>query len=68
MEDRMGKERRHFTPEFKVEAVRLAECGDKSFRAMAALGIHEPVLKRWRREMHRAKKEGTRFAPSHGRA
>ena len=69
MEDRMGKERRRFTPEFKVEAVRLAERGDKSIRAVAAdLGIHETVLKRWQREMHRAQKEGTCFAPGNGRA
>jgi transposase-like protein len=36
----MGKERRRITSEFKAGAIRLAEHGDKSTRAVAAdLGI-----------------------------
>jgi transposase len=43
--------RRHFTEEFKLEAVRLAERGDRSFNAVAHdLGVRPNVLRQWRRQ------------------
>jgi transposase len=49
--------------------VRLADRGVKSIRVVAEdLGIHETVLKRWRRELQMSKESGTRFAPGNGRA
>lgn len=43
----MGKKRK-FTNEFKVEAVGLAERGDRSVAQVAReLGLHETVLHRW---------------------
>ena len=44
----MGKQRRRFTREFKVEAVRLALAGDKPQKAVAAdMGIKPEALYRW---------------------
>jgi transposase len=43
--------RRHFTREFKLEAVRLAERGDRPFNAVAHdLGVRPNVLRQWRRQ------------------
>lgn len=43
--------RRHFTPEFKLEAVRLAEGSDRSVNEIAhELGIRPNVLRQWRRQ------------------
>lgn len=43
----MGK-RRKFTNEFKLEAVKLAECGDTPVAQVAReLGLNETVLRRW---------------------
>ena len=47
----MGKHRRRFTREFKIEAVRLALQGDKPQNAVAGdLGIKSETLYRWVRE------------------
>lgn len=44
----MGRERRSFTREFKREAVRLAESGDRPVSQVANdLGIDQSVLRRW---------------------
>jgi transposase len=43
--------RQQFTPEYKLEAVRLSEEGTKSIAAVAAdLGIPANQLHRWRRQ------------------
>jgi len=43
--------RRHFTQEFKLEAVRLAEGSDRPFNEIAhELGIRPNVLRQWRRQ------------------
>ena len=43
----MGK-RRQFTNEFKLEAVKLAERGERPIAQVAReLGLHETVLRRW---------------------
>ena len=48
----MGKnERRSFSEEFKVEAVRRAEAGGHAFTQIAReLGIHPSLLQTWRRK------------------
>jgi transposase len=44
----MGRERRSFTKEFKQEAVRLAESGDRTVGKLAEdLGLEQSVLRRW---------------------
>jgi transposase-like protein len=46
-----GKQRRRFTREFKVKAVRLALAGDKPQKSVAAdLGIKPEALYRWVKE------------------
>ena len=68
MSTEMGETRRRFTKEFKDEAVKLSERGDKTIRQVAVdLGIHEKELHRWRRERRQAQVTGTRFAPENGR-
>ncbi len=44
----MGKKRRRFSPEFKLEAVKLVkEGGVKVAQAARDLGIYETSLRRW---------------------
>jgi transposase len=44
----MGRDRRSFTREFKQEAVRLAESGDRPVGKVAEdLGVDQSVLRRW---------------------
>jgi transposase len=65
----MSQTRRRYTSEFKEEAVRLSERGDKTVRQVAEdLGIPEKMLHRWRSELRASRKHGTRFAPSNGHA
>ena len=65
----MSRVRRRFTREFKDEAVRLSERGDKTVRQVAEdLGIPEKDLHRWRAERRASRQNGTRFAPGPGRA
>lgn len=48
----MKKERRRFTEEFKVEAVKLWEnSGRKSTKVAADLGIQPQLLSRWAQEL-----------------
>jgi transposase len=69
MSTEMSEKRRRFTSEFKAEAVKLSERGDKAIRQVAAdLGIHEKELHRWRRENRQSQKAGTTFAPGNGRS
>ena len=43
--------RRHFTAEFKLEAVRLAETGERPLNEIAhELGVRPNVLRQWRRQ------------------
>ena len=43
-----NKKRRKFTPEFKAEAVRLCNVGDRSIARVAMdLGLAESALRRW---------------------
>ena len=48
----MTNKPRHYTVEFKQEAVRLVESSGKSVAQIAReLGIHDNMLYRWRREL-----------------
>ena len=68
--DRGGRRiRRSFTPEFKLEAVRLAALGDRSVSAVARdLGIGPEMLRQWARQATaRAAHGGTDVFPGHGK-
>lgn len=48
----MVQKRRKYDPEFKREAVRLAEESEKSAAQVARdLGIHRNLLYKWRKEL-----------------
>ena len=48
----MTKEKKNYTPEFKMEAVRLVtEQGYKTTEAARNLGIHPGVLNRWKKQL-----------------
>ena len=65
----MAEPKRKFTPEFKLEAVRLAAAGDKPLAQVAReLGILPNLLRNWRRQV--AEREGqltTDVFPGQGR-
>ncbi len=53
------KERRHFTREFKLEAVRLAAVGDKTKAKVAReLGIRVNQLRQWREDFALEERNG----------
>ncbi len=61
----MGKPRKKYTKEFKLEAVRLVVEKDRSARQVALdLGIHESLLHQWK---SRALKDGALAFPGTGR-
>lgn len=51
MRNQMNRTRRRYTREFKEEAVRLGERGDKTVRRVAEHpGVPDKALHRWRSE------------------
>jgi transposase len=57
--------RRKFTPEFKLEAVKLVlERGMTAAQAARDLGIHENVMRKWVKD---ARDHGTQAFPGQGR-
>ena len=64
-----GRIRRSFTPEFKLEAVRLAALGARSVSEVAReLGIGPEMLRQWTRQATaRAAHHGTDVFPGHGK-
>lgn len=64
----MAEPKRKFTPEFKLEAVRLAAAGDKPLAAVAReLGILPNLLRNWRRQVEgREGQPTTDVFPGHG--
>ena len=47
----IGMKQRRFTPEFKADAVKLVQGGDRSIREIAqSLGVSNVALSRWRRQ------------------
>ena len=68
MQSEMSQTRRHYTREFKEEAVRLSERGGMTVTQVAHdLGVRVKMLYRWRHEAHASQVTGTRFAPGNGR-
>jgi len=68
MEVFMAEPKRKFTPEFKLEAVRLAAAGDKPLAQVAReLGILPNLLRNWRRQVEgRAGQPPAALFPGHG--
>ena len=64
-----GRTRRSFTPEFKLEAVRLAGLGDRPASAVARdLDIRPEMLRQWTRQARtRAAHRGTDVFPGNGK-
>lgn len=64
-----GRICRSFTPEFKLEAVRLAALGDRPVSAVARkLGIGPEMLRQWTRQATaRAAHRGTDVFPGNGK-
>ena len=46
-----GRKKRRYTPEFKADAVKLVQRGDRSIRELAeALGVSYAALSKWTRQ------------------
>jgi transposase len=60
----MGDGRRRHSREFKLEAVRLVQAGQKASEVARDLGISAEVLRRWKRDFEAS---GERAFPGHGR-
>ena len=61
----MASIRRDFTDEFKAEAVRLVTVEGHSARQVAKdLGIHESLLRRWRRKLEVRQARAAGVSPS----
>jgi len=65
----MGHKRRQFTREFKLEAIRLAQLGEKPTNEVAHdLGIRPDVLRSWKRQFEgRAGLSGAEVFPGTGK-
>lgn len=65
----MAEPKRKFTPEFKLEAVRLASAGDKPLTQVAReLGILPNLLRNWRRQIEGREGQSTAdVLPGNGR-
>lgn len=58
------KTKKHYSQEFKEEAVRLAETSGNKSEVARDLGIHISLLGRWRRELQT---KGKQTFPGHGK-
>lgn len=65
----MGEKRRQFTREFKLEAIRLAQLGEKPVNEVAHdLGIRPDVLRSWKRQLEgRTGLSGAEVFPGNGK-
>ena len=60
----MARTRRTYTPEFKVEAVKLVtEQGYSVAEAARSLGLSENLIRNWKQTLH---DQGERAFPGHG--
>ena len=59
----MSRTRRSFTPEYKREAIRLADDLGNASKAARDLGISPGLTHRWRRQL---RDDGARAFPSNG--
>lgn len=64
----MAEPKRKFTREFKLEAVRLATCGEKPLAQVAReLGVGANLLRNWRRQVTgRSGQPAADVFPGHG--
>ncbi len=63
----MAKKRRTFTREFKVEAVKLVtEKGQSIAEAARSLGIHENLLRLWKKALQNESQGEQQAFPGHG--
>ena len=63
----MAKSRRTFSREFKVEAVKLVTQKGQSFaEAARSLGIHENLLRIWKKALEQESKGEQQAFPGHG--
>ena len=61
----MSKARRHFSPEFKIEAVRQVVEGGRSMTQVSReLGIDRSMLRRWKQQLE---EDGSAAFPGSGR-
>jgi transposase len=65
----LPRERRQYTQDFKLEAVRLVDAGEKTAAQVAReLGVKADLLRQWRRHAEaRAGQSGPDIFPGHGR-
>ncbi len=65
----MAEPKRKFTREFKLEAVRLATCGEQPLAQVACeLGVGANLLRNWRRQVEgREGQSATEVFPGNGR-
>ena len=64
----MANQRRQFTREFKLEAVRLATSGERSLaQAARELGIRPGMLRHWKRQVEDQSGLPADAFPGHGR-
>ena len=56
-------QRRSFSSEFKLEAVRLAEASGNTARTARELGVRPDMIRRWKK---RISEDGRRAFPGHG--
>jgi transposase len=63
----MAKTRRSFTREFKIEAVKLVtEKGQSIAEAARSLGIHENLLRIWKKALEQESQGEQQAFPGHG--
>jgi transposase len=56
--------KKYYSPEFKEEAVRLAESSGNKSKVARDLGIHATMIGKWQRDLQA---EGRKVFPGHGR-
>jgi transposase len=62
----MGKERRKYSKEYKMEAIRMFENGERSFSEVEhELGIPKGLIRKWRADLERQPKKEEAF-PGNG--
>jgi transposase len=63
----MAKSRRSFSREYKIEAVkRVTEKGESIAEVARSLGIHENVLRSWKKALEKEGKGEQQAFPGHG--
>jgi transposase len=63
----MGRKRREFTREFKLEAVRLIQKGNTASRVAEQLGIRSDMLRHWKQQVEASELTESEVFPGKGR-